>query len=631
MFSRIQGFISRHRRKFFGVAVAGAVIWGGWNYMIWKMQRSEEEHVREVLKKAKRHMHHKSSAQAAEKQVMALVPVAANAVNDALDTSGIVSQLKGGSKDERKDDKDTPAVLSPEDRLAKWDELKRVSIARAVAYAYIPSILIVFIRLQLGILGGYVFKSCGGDNIAAFLDGSEEKSRGENQESLPLEIQETYLSLTQFFLDGQLGSIAEKQVISFQESKDDFLDLKESYWGNHSDSNRKGKSKLNLGQPLNSDDKVPVISYHSLNSSQKKQNDLVIPSEILNEVQSPKGNGESDDRKIKDFQSPCNTKKVEDSNGGTVKIKDSDDRLRENNHDKVSVTCIGNEETNGDPSPVILNDDPSLCTTTKISPITNGLPSCYGSMNSDTQLHEISVTSRYTEEADDSKGIINGEIAEEDSGRCSGTDDVPEDEVVPVSRSKSGIEVLCSLLENKVGTVVDMLSLKTPLSLAETETLFWGVLTAIRSNPAEDPAYNLPKYLLPPPQKMQEAAQDIESRLGNNAAALFNEMITETTDLLETKEVVELVQSCVSAGLGHIMDRLANHFPEESLCFDSKEKSASLKVQEEDQKKPAIPLAKLIPIISKIAFEEGAPWVKLLLEMGNLKDFGANVYEAFTH
>ncbi|XP_071443732.1 uncharacterized protein Pex3 [Hetaerina americana] len=645
MFSRIQNFISRHRRKFFGVAVTGAIIWGGWSYVNWRMQRSEEEYVREVLKKAKRHMHHKSSAQAAEKQVTALVPVAAKATNDALDTNGIVSQLKTGSKVSPKDgsvqyskgDKETQLPLTAEERIAKWDELKRVSIARAVAYAYIPSILIVFIRLQLGVLGGYVFKCCGGDNIAAFLEGSDEKqSKEENQENMPFEIQEAYLSLTQFFLEGQSNSIEEKQVNPFHKSKDKFFVLGDPYWGNHMNNRAEGKSKLNLGQPLAGENSMDYRSQ-SFNDNGQKHNGLVTPSKLPMAVQHQKLNGnvkESDslsEESSSDLEKPqlpegSMSNKSESSEGYVE--SSSDKKLLVNYTSKFKVRNVDEEEAVECSLRKMVNSSPVTNSNMKGINMVNGVSNSFDSIDSSAQTRDIPPHSISAEESDGLKDTSSRETAEEDSGRCSGTDDISEDEVVEATRTKSGIEVLCSLLEKKVGAVVDNISLKTPLTLAETETLFWGILTSIRSNPAEDPAFNLPKYLLPSPEKIKETVQDIESHLSKKAATIFNEMVSETSDLLETKEVVELVQSCVSAGLGHIMDRLANHFPAD-LHFDIP-LNASTNVKREFQEEPTIPLAKLIPIVSKVAFEEGTPWVRQLLEMGNLKDFGANVYEAFT-
>lgn len=170
---------------------------------------------------------------------------------------------------------------------------------------------------------------------------------------------------------------------------------------------------------------------------------------------------------------------------------------------------------------------------------------------------------------------------------------------------ETGVQELCALVREKVRLVVGETPLKRPLTLRETEQMFWAIQAAVAGEEALDPVRNLACYLLP-----AEYPQDCE---------LLREMTGETAEVLNSAEVSALTASCVSRGFSQLLDRIAEYFFRDELQLE--------------QHSVTLPMAKLIPIVTGLVKQqsnEPGPWLQHLVLDDKLKLLGANVYEAFS-
>jgi peroxin-3 len=132
-------------------------------------------------------------------------------------------------------------------------------------------------------------------------------------------------------------------------------------------------------------------------------------------------------------------------------------------------------------------------------------------------------------------------------------------------------------------------------------------------------------------------------------------MVSETTDLLESDEVISLTSSCVSQGFSLMVDRISDYYgpaaDRTALNMNAGPSGLQNKAQipnsslECNNSLPsfihlnnvAMPMAKLIPIVNGLVQHltgHGAgrdPWIQQLILDDKLKLLGANVYEAFSN
>lgn len=205
-----------------------------------------------------------------------------------------------------------------------------------------------------------------------------------------------------------------------------------------------------------------------------------------------------------------------------------------------------------------------------------------------------------------------------------------------------GIRELCALVEEKVRLIVEGTSLKQKLNLQDTEQLFWAIQAAVTGDVC-DPIKCLAQYFLPPDRPATEDCDTLQK------------MVSETTDLLESDEVISLTSSCVSQGFSLMVDRISDYYgpaaDRTALNMNAGPSGLQNKAQipnsslECNNSLPsfihlnnvAMPMAKLIPIVNGLVQHltgHGAgrdPWIQQLILDDKLKLLGANVYEAFSN
>ncbi|KAF5287299.1 hypothetical protein FQR65_LT02172 [Abscondita terminalis] len=173
----------------------------------------------------------------------------------------------------------------------------------------------------------------------------------------------------------------------------------------------------------------------------------------------------------------------------------------------------------------------------------------------------------------------------------------------------SGVYKLAKLFENEISKIVGVIPLKRQLKVDELENIFWTIQTAVRES-VDDPVNNLRQFFVS------------ESR--NDTKGIYNNMIQETADLLDSDEVKMLMCSCISRGFVLLVDQISEFY---SL------NPTDSKTDFVHPSNVKIPLAKLIPIINGLVSKNSLPntLTQQLINNDKLKTLGANVYEAFSY
>ncbi|XP_063241291.1 peroxisomal biogenesis factor 3 [Bacillus rossius redtenbacheri] len=167
MFSSIRGFLGRHKRKFIisGMVVGGAVLVV--RYVGHKLEQWREEETTEILERAQRRSHFESTERTCDQTIVSLAPTVQETICGLTDTDRIVEQLK---------------TAQPDQKLELWAQLKVLTFTRACVLAYGGAMLVATLRVQLSVIGGYMYQDHAGPGRVSSA------------------LQESYLSLCHHFL-----------------------------------------------------------------------------------------------------------------------------------------------------------------------------------------------------------------------------------------------------------------------------------------------------------------------------------------------------------------------------------------------------------------------------------------------
>lgn len=182
MFSAMKNFLNRHRRKFLigGVVVAGGML--TLRYAQRKLIEYQEAKAREFIERTRRTQHFESTERTCNQAIMGLAPNIIDRILKNLDSDHIVAELRN----------------NPNNKIFLWNKLKVLAISRLCALVYACSMLVIALRVQFNILGGYLYK----DAI-------------NNDEKVTAELQQSYVALIQHFLSNGCDSLClliEKKV-----------------------------------------------------------------------------------------------------------------------------------------------------------------------------------------------------------------------------------------------------------------------------------------------------------------------------------------------------------------------------------------------------------------------------------
>lgn len=167
MFSGVRNFLNRHKRKFL---VSGVVIAGGalaLRYAQRKLIEYQETKAREFIERTRRTQHFEATERTCNQAIMGLAPNLIDRILKCLDTDPLLEQLRG----------------NPDNKIELWNEVKVLAFSRLSALVYACSMLVVALRIQFNLLGGYLYKDTVNGDI-----------------NISNEVQQHYVALVQHFL-----------------------------------------------------------------------------------------------------------------------------------------------------------------------------------------------------------------------------------------------------------------------------------------------------------------------------------------------------------------------------------------------------------------------------------------------
>ncbi|XP_008311852.1 peroxisomal biogenesis factor 3 [Cynoglossus semilaevis] len=189
MFSSAWNFIKRHKRKFiFTGAVLGGVYFLG-KYAQKKISELQEKEASEYISQARRQLHFESNQRTCNLTVLSMLPALKEAIVAQLNSEGLTALLK----------------TKPANKVEIWEDLKIISFSRTIVAVYSTCLLLVLLRVQLNIIGGYLY-----------LDNSVGKNAA--TPLTPPDVQQQYLSSIQHLLGDGLTQLISEVKKSVQNS-----------------------------------------------------------------------------------------------------------------------------------------------------------------------------------------------------------------------------------------------------------------------------------------------------------------------------------------------------------------------------------------------------------------------------
>nr|AAI58162.1 Unknown (protein for MGC:135489) [Xenopus tropicalis] len=134
-------FLKRHKKKFIFVgAVAGGVYLLG-KYAQRKIREIQEREAAEYIAQARRQYHFESNQRTCNMTVLSMLPALREGLMQQLNSESLTSLLKN----------------KPSNKLEIWEDLKIISFSRSIVAVYSTCMLVVLLRVQLNIIGGYIY------------------------------------------------------------------------------------------------------------------------------------------------------------------------------------------------------------------------------------------------------------------------------------------------------------------------------------------------------------------------------------------------------------------------------------------------------------------------------------------
>ncbi|KAH8246149.1 hypothetical protein KR038_000947 [Drosophila bunnanda] len=142
MLSRLQDFLSRHRRKFIvtGVLVGGTIFAA--RYAQRRLVEFQEKQAREFFERTRRMHHFESTEKTCNQVILGMGEEMCQAVLRECSTDELLEQLR----------------QNPKNKLELWEDMKIVAFTRLATYVYASSMLVIALRVQLNLLGGYIYR-----------------------------------------------------------------------------------------------------------------------------------------------------------------------------------------------------------------------------------------------------------------------------------------------------------------------------------------------------------------------------------------------------------------------------------------------------------------------------------------
>ncbi|XP_021511860.1 peroxisomal biogenesis factor 3 isoform X2 [Meriones unguiculatus] len=248
MLRSMWNFLKRHKKKciFLGTVLGGVYILGKYGQK--KIREIQEKEAAEYIAQARRQYHFESNQRTCNMTVLSMLPTLREALMQQLNSESLTALLKN----------------RPSNKLEIWEDLKIISFTRSIVAVYSTCMLVVLLRVQLNIIGGYIYL----DNATVGKNGTTVLA--------PPDVQQQYLSSIQHLLgDGLtelvtvikhavqriLGSISLKQSLSLLDLEQKLKEIRILVEQHRSSSwTNKDVSKSSLCQYMMPDEETPLAA-----------------------------------------------------------------------------------------------------------------------------------------------------------------------------------------------------------------------------------------------------------------------------------------------------------------------------------------------------------------------------------
>jgi len=186
-----------------------------------------------------------------------------------------------------------------------------------------------------------------------------------------------------------------------------------------------------------------------------------------------------------------------------------------------------------------------------------------------------------------------------------------------------------------VKSCVAFIQLQDEIGLDNVENIFTQIQDRILSDyPERNLALNPGRFLL-------SSTQSLPSDFTDKEVEQFKEAISETLEILESQEVLNLMTRTCRRGFAILTDKLSEPFCDvEQSESESGSGDESKSATETSEKfvspcRVRIPLVKLLPVLASCTQDPEVvgtndDWLTSLTDSADLKNLGANVYESFS-
>lgn len=231
----MRDFLNRHRRKFITAGVVSASIYAAYSYATSKLREVSDRATDERTAKENLKRRFKQNQQDATLNVIAFMPELSERILEALKVESITAELQaqkggrstttGGSLGE--DDtasmrsgysEITHSTLGRRSKLDLWNDVKITSITRILSLYYCISLLVIFTRIQLNLIGrgSYVASvmSVVNDDGEAKITLSDESLDGT---SITSQLNREYMTFVWYILNRGWAGVVERVKSAVEE------------------------------------------------------------------------------------------------------------------------------------------------------------------------------------------------------------------------------------------------------------------------------------------------------------------------------------------------------------------------------------------------------------------------------
>jgi peroxin-3 len=190
MLSRVKTFVRNHWKK---VVIGGAVVQiagYGIRYAANRFIEYHTEQAQELWKKVEKRQHFENMESTFASSYIALIPSLRETFIRSLDVDSLTDSLKNGIAN----------------KLEIWDRLKVIAFSRILVTIYGTSLLSVLLRIQLSVIGGYLFQEAGTNQRQATMRNVDGVILS-HVTAIDTDLQHKYLSLANYLVQGGMEEL----------------------------------------------------------------------------------------------------------------------------------------------------------------------------------------------------------------------------------------------------------------------------------------------------------------------------------------------------------------------------------------------------------------------------------------